>query len=137
MMALSARWQAPRECGVSIQGRGPGQKKDPLLTQQVGPAAGCVGLGGGCGCDPIPVHTVNWCLCQIRLPVEGQPKQQQCNSALPELIQANFFKSKQLATGHPRSEGWQFTETRASVSESEGQVEVVVVILAVTGLFSS
>lgn len=42
MMALSARWQARCERGrTSIQGRGTvGQKKDTLLTQQVGHAAG-------------------------------------------------------------------------------------------------
>lgn len=56
MVALSARWQARRERGMSAEGGGPGQKKDTLLTQQVGPAAGCIRRGGGCGCDPIPVH---------------------------------------------------------------------------------
>lgn len=54
MMALSARWHARRKRGgTSIRGgreeAGTGQKKDALLTQQVGHAAGCI--RGGCGRD--------------------------------------------------------------------------------------
>lgn len=53
MMALSARWHARRKWGTSVRGGweegGRGQKKDTLLTQQVGHAAGCI--RGGCGRD--------------------------------------------------------------------------------------
>lgn len=61
MMALCAHWQAPRERGMSIWGRGPGQKKDTLLTLQVGPAAGCIGVGedvAGTQSQSSAVHTV-------------------------------------------------------------------------------
>lgn len=50
MMALSARWQAPCDQGQAFREGGTGQKKDTLLTQQVGHTAGCI--RGGCGCDP-------------------------------------------------------------------------------------
>lgn len=57
MMALSARWQAPRECGMSISGGGPPERRTPFSLNRWGrqqdAGEGGGGGGRGRGCDPV------------------------------------------------------------------------------------